>query len=78
MDRQVLYANGHYFVVTVERDDDHDRSVFDGFAVVTGTGTALRYEPTIDAARNWLDKRLLEEARAEVPRPMKTSPRRRH
>ena len=78
MDRQVLHANGHYFVIAVDRNGDRDQSVVDGFAVVTATGAALRYEPTFDSARDWLDRLLLEDARADVPSPSKTSPRRRH
>ena len=78
MDRQVLYANGNYVVVAVDRDGDKDQSVVSAYAVVTTSGAALRHEPTFDSARDWLDRLLLEDARADVPSPSKTSPRRRH
>ena len=78
MDRLMLYSNGRYFVVAVDRDDHGEQSVVDVFAVVTAAGAALRYHPSLDSACDRLDCRLLEDARACVPSSTKTSPRSRH
>ena len=78
MDRQVLYANGHYFVIAVTPHGEHDDSPLEGFAVVTASGAALRYETTFDSAHDWVERRLLDDARPLEPSALKTPPRRRH
>lgn len=67
MDRQPLYAKGHYFVVAVEQDGFLNDARTGGFAVITATGNPLHYETTLEAARDWVERRLFDDCGLPVP-----------
>lgn len=72
MDRQPLYAKGHYFVTPVEQDGLLDDVRTDGFAVISATGDPLHYETTFEAAHEWVECRLFDDRGLPVPDGRKT------
>ncbi|WP_462116567.1 hypothetical protein [Lysobacter xanthus] len=65
-DSSVLYVRGAYRVVDRVDAPPHRR-----YVVEDGTGTLMREEAGFDAARDWLDRRLLELAPPQ-PQPRRT------
>lgn len=68
---QALYIRGRYQVVALRSDTQTDSPDPTGFAVVTSAGDRVRYEPSLDGARAWLDALVDERAiRDPVRDPM--------
>jgi hypothetical protein len=59
--RHQILVNGPYRVIALMKEADHDPAGIVGYAVLTASGTRLRYELTLEDARAWVDALIEEE-----------------
>jgi hypothetical protein len=66
-----MLVRGRYLIVALTDEAQFDPSEVTGYAVLSPTGEKLRYDPSLEDARDWADRLIEEESaqRGDPPAP---------